>query len=69
LTGGEEQIFKFVEIVFSTHPVESMEDGIAGRYFVGMTCLVDRWCDFKKASPIPPAQFTPAKTIEQLFLQ
>jgi len=67
---GEQGIFNFLELAFSDEPIDSLEDGLKGRYFIGMNCMDHKVCNFAKAAPVPPhmriSDYTPAR--EMFFL-
>jgi len=69
-TYGEQQVFNFLELAFSEKPINALAEGLHnGRYFIGLTCLDAKICDFSGASPIPHSvweDFSPAKNF---FLQ
>jgi hypothetical protein len=57
-TPGEDQIFTFIELAFADHAIKALDDGLKGRYFVGVACVMkkganddDKVCDFTKATP------------------
>lgn len=67
---GEQQVFNFLELAFSDTPITKLEDGLTGRYFIGLNCVSAGVCDFAKASPIPHWMgrgYTPASE-QQSFL-
>ena len=72
LSYGEQQIFNFLELGFSEEPIHSLAQALKGRYFLGVTCLDKKVCDFDNASPIPHSimrelEYTPAKTAQEIF--
>lgn len=48
---GESQTFTFLEMAFSDKQVTKLDDGLKGRYFVGIGCMDKKICDFTKATP------------------
>lgn len=54
-TPGESQTFTFIELAFSDKKITKLDDGLKGRYFVGVSCKEgangENICDFTKATP------------------
>lgn len=50
---GEQQVFNFLELAISDEPITKLEDGLDGKYFVGLNCKDPAVCNFNKASPHP----------------
>jgi hypothetical protein len=73
-TYGEQQIFNFLELGFSDKEIHSLAQalhGENGRYFIGVTCLDDKVCNFDAASPMPHQKeldWTPAMTSQEIFM-
>lgn len=54
---GESNTFMFIEMAFADHAITTLDEGLKGRYFVGVACKEDntgnaeKICDFTKATP------------------
>lgn len=48
---GEQVIFRFLELAISDKPITKLEEGLMGRYFIGVGCPDPAVCNFTKASP------------------
>lgn len=57
---GESQTFTFLELAIGETAIKTLDDGLKGRYFVGVKCHDTKICDFSKASPKELLQ-TPAR--------
>lgn len=53
-SAGESNTFTFIELAFSDHAITKLDEGLQGRYFVGVSCVENggqHICDFTKATP------------------
>ena len=48
---GKSNTFSFLELSFVDHPITKLDDGLDGRYFVGISCSDSKICDFSMATP------------------
>jgi hypothetical protein len=51
---GESNTFNFLEMAWSDKSIKELDEGLKGRYFVGIECFDKKVCDFSKATPDHP---------------
>lgn len=48
---GESNTFTFLELAISDKAITKLDEGMTGRYFIGIACADTKICDFTKATP------------------